>query len=360
MRIVLLVTDLEPGGTPLRLYRLAQGLRQRGIDVALGCLAPPGPVGQRAEAAGVCTFACGARGLTSLGAVARLARILADLRPDLIHATLTHANLAARLAGDWLRVPVVTSTATIEVERRWHVWAERTSAHLDQGHLVNSNTLARHVCEQFWLDPQRVHVVPPLVQYPRLAQRDAARRALGLGSDVRVVAWAGRFDPVKRLELAIDALALLPGEVRLVLAGDGPQRGRIEQYAAASAVGDRVVFAGWLEEPGTLMSAADVLVFPSLTEGLPNVVLQAMLAGVPVVGSDIPALRELAGDGEPRLWLVADGGREYAAALGRLLDDDRLRARLAARARIWAQETLDNQRAIDAHLAVYRGVLEGR
>ncbi len=359
MRIALLVTDLERGGTPLRLARLALGLKQAGVDMHVGCLAPPGPVSAVLESEGIPTFACDARGVRDLFALRRLAKHLYRIQPDLIHATLTHANVAARLVGDWLRIPVVTSTATIEVERRWHLIVERCTAGMDRGHIVNSRALAAHVTDAFQLSPEHIHVVPPLLSaLPQCFDRGVARRGLGLPDDAFVVLWVGRFDPVKRLDIAIRCAEMLADvPCRLVLVGDGPARPLVENLARRSPVGERIHLLGWHNDLGPALSAADAFLFPSLTEGMPNAVLQAMAFGLPIVGSDIPALRELAGENK-RILLV--GGHEadkYAAAMRHLREDAEVRRALGRRAAEWARAHLDPNEAVRATLSVYKRVL---
>src|SRR5262245_23746419 len=179
LRVVLLVTDLQRGGTPLRLAGLARGLKAAGVDVHVGCLAGRGPVSEELEAAGIPTFACGAKNARSFWALLRLIGHLRRIQPDLIHATLPHANVAARLVGGYLGIPVVTSTATIEVERRWHRWIERRTAGWDRGHIVSSRALAEHVRTAFRVPAKRVHVVPmSLERFPQLVDRATARAKL--------------------------------------------------------------------------------------------------------------------------------------------------------------------------------------
>ncbi|MCK4340368.1 MAG: glycosyltransferase [Phycisphaerae bacterium] len=402
MRVMLLVTDLEHGGTPLRIARLARGLHAAGVEVFAGCLAPPGPVSAELAAAGIPTFACLARVtgvreriLAPAMTLQRLYRHVRRIRPDLIHSTLTHANVAARLMGLMQRVPVVSSTATIEVERRWHRMLERASARLDQGHIVNSAALAEHVVRTFGVPRRRVHIVPPSLDAPprgarkdsRTSQgdRSAARKALGIPEHEFVVAWVGRLDPVKRLDLLVKCAEIMGCEKgfshqpwkgflhqpyvpsRFLLVGDGPERTRLEQILRLSPAGPAVHLLGWRDDVGPILSAADAFLFPSLTEGMPNAVLEAMACGLPIVASDIPALRELAGarkdsrtSGE-RLRLVGgDEPRCFAEALLTLRTDENARRALGERAAAWARENLDPRATVQAVLQVYRQVLGGK
>lgn len=360
MRVMLLVTDLERGGTPLRLARLARGLREIGVEVAVGCLAPPGPVSRELDAAGIRTFACGARSARDWGALLRLAEHVRRIQPDVIHSTLVHANVAARLVGFLMRVPVVTSTATIEVERRWHVSAERLTAFLDGGHIVNSTALTAHVTETFGRPIESVFVAPPLIAtMDQRVGRAAARRALGVDASAFVVAWAGRLDPVKRVDLLIRCVELLPDDTPCVMAGDGPDRARIASLVAGSRASNRIRMLGWQGDLSTLYSAADAFVFPSLTEGLPNVVLEAMAAGLPVIASDIPAHRELVGD-PPRLVLVpGHDAASLADAVRRLRSRPTEAAALASRARAYATRFQDGARCAAVMASIYRAVRGG-
>lgn len=363
MRIALLVTDFELGGTPLRVARLACGLRASGVRVFAGCLAPPGPVSRRLEEAGVETFACGARSAWHVHALLALSRHLGRLRPDLVHATLTHANVAARLVGAVRRLPVITSTATIERERLWHLRLERFTAGWDAGHIVNSRTLAEHVWRAFGRSKDRIYIVPPSLDHlPQMIDRHEARSAFDVNTGDFVVVWSGRFDPVKRVELIIRTAAELRNErFRFLLAGGGPAHAEWAELADALGVSDKVQFVGWQDELGPLLSAGDVFLFPSLTEGLPNAVLEAMAVGLPVVAADIPALRELAGTPPTRLMLLNDPRpSNFASALRRLRDDEALRLALGSAAASWARQRLDPHLTVASTIEVYERVLAGR
>jgi glycosyltransferase involved in cell wall biosynthesis len=361
VRVILLVTDHELGGTPLRLARLARGLRAAGVDVHAGCLAGRGPVTEWLESDGVATFSCDARGAMDVLALRRLAHHVRRLRPDLIHSTLMHANVAGRLVGWMCGVPVVSSTATIEVERRWHRVMERLTARMDAGHIVNSGVLGEHVIRAFHVPRERLHVVPPsLVEWPRELDRAAARAELRMPADEFVVAWVGRFDPVKRLDLLVRCAEMVRDQsVRFLLAGDGPARSSVERMLEGSSAQAKVRLLGWRDDVVPLLRAADLFVFPSRTEGMPNAVLEAMACGLPIVASDLPVLRELAGDGE-RLRLVAsDDPQDYASAVDELQVNEAARRELGAGAAAWARRHLDSQGTTNAVLGVYEHILRG-
>ncbi|MDX2197814.1 MAG: glycosyltransferase [Phycisphaerae bacterium] len=356
MRVALLITDLHPGGAPLRIARLARGLRDSGVEVHVGSLAPPGRVGDELRAHGVPVFTANARGIADIGAFPRLRRELRRIQPDVLHSTLFHANVAARLVGRSLGVPVLTSTATIEVERPWHILLERLTVGWDCGQIVNSDALAGHVRDRIGVGEDRIFRVPIGVEAGKSVSRETALRELGLAPGPFRIAWAGRMDPVKRVELLIAALrkpALQQAE--LLLIGDGPRRAEWQRLAENLGVSRRVHWLGWRDSPRTPIAAADLFALPSRTEGLPNAVLDAMAAGVPVVASDIPATRELVGV-PARLRLVS-APSAWAEALAQIRDEKAERERLAAAAREWIEAECQPAKMVAAHVAIYQRVI---
>lgn len=361
MRVALLVTDHGRGGTPLRIARLARGLRDSGVDVHVGCLSYPGPITVDLHNEGFSTFACDAEDARDFGALRRLLRHVRRIQPNLIHATLLHANVAARLVGLLTRVPVVTSTATIEMERGWHRWAERLTARMDRAHLVSSVALAEHVTHAFALKRAHLRIIPPsLDPFPQRTDRAAARRAFQIPEHEFVVAWAGRLDPVKRIDLVLRIAEILsPQPMRFLLAGDGQDRPHIEQQLRISSAGRTVHLLGWQRDVAAVLSAADAFLFPSRTEGMPNAVLEAMACGLPIVASDLPVLRNLAGHDESRRMLLVseDAPAPFAAALDRLRQDEALRATLGQQAADWARANLNHPATVRATLRAYESVL---
>lgn len=359
MRVMLLVTDLERGGTPLRIARLARGLKREGIEAHVGCLAPAGSVSRELDRDGIATFACDAAGPRDFGALARLSAHVRRIRPALIHANLTHANVAARLIGLRHRIPVIGSTATIEVERRWHLRLERWTSRLDRRHVVNSRAVAEHVKAVFGLPSSKIAIVPPSVDRRQAStDRSSARRAMQIAEHELAVLWAGRLDPVKRLEIVVRCAEILSDvPSRFLLAGEGPFREELERCIRLSSAASRVSLLGWRDDLPTLMAAADVFIFPSMTEGMPNAVLEAMAAGLPIVAADIPVLRELSGDGQ-RMVLVDSGEAvAYADELRRLAVDGGRRERLGRDAAGWASEHLDHDATVGAVIGIYRQVV---
>jgi teichuronic acid biosynthesis glycosyltransferase TuaC len=168
--------------------------------------------------------------------------------------------------------------------------------------------------------------------------RDQMRQEFGLPVAGPIVTYVGQLVPRKGLDALVDALALLagrPGGAPLVAAaGTGHQRAELESRAASLEVADRIRFVGRVDHDrvGRFMAAGDLLVLPSLSEGLPTVVCEAMNCGLPVVATAVDGTPEIVRDGETGLLVPPSDPSALADALGRLLDDDDLRAAMGEQA----------------------------
>lgn len=203
----------------------------------------------------------------------------------------------------------------------------------------------------------RIRLLPNAFTPVGALPRAAARARLGIPQDAFAVGWVGRLSREKGADVAIDAMSRLEEpEWLAVFVGDGPERARLEEQAARSAVADRVRWLGALPAAGTLMAAFDVVLLSSRTEGTPIVALEAMAAGVPLVATAVGGVPDLlAGD---RGWLVPP---EDPAAIAQVLrsvrGDQSTAARRAgiSRQRMQTERTSDSW--LDAHEALYRSLL---
>jgi glycosyltransferase involved in cell wall biosynthesis len=193
-------------------------------------------------------------------------------------------------------------------------------------------------------------------------ERRAARAALGLPADAFVGAAVGRLSHEKAVDLLLDAVARvapsLPGLVVLV-AGDGRERAALESQRSRLGLDATVRFLGQLTEIRPVMAAADLLLLPSRTEGLPNVALEALDAGLPILSTRVGAMPELVCDGETG-WLVpVEDPRAFGQRLGELAARKDLRAiGLAGRERMLPGFTAEARLA--QLFALYDGLLTGR
>lgn len=215
----------------------------------------------------------------------------------------------------------------------------------------------RIVCISQFARSQLMRLVAP-AHWPKLslcrlgvdlAQFQPRQRDAGAGP-VRLLC-VGRLTPAKGQMLLLQACAALQGrgaDFRLVLVGDGPDRQALERAARELGLANAVRFTGALTAPQVQeeLAQADLFVLPSLAEGIPVVLMEAMASGVPCITTPVNGIPELIENGHDGLLATPGDVQSLAATLGRALDDAALRQRLAGRARAKVQEAFDLQRNV--------------
>ncbi len=334
--IAYVITDLNTGGVPLHLLRLATAMRDRGLDVHIVSLATVGEVGVTMRERGLPVYSCGAGGPWDARVVWRLRRHLRAIQPDIVHSFLFHANLASRLAVRLAGVSgarLICEIQTVETERLWHLrvcgWTHR------MGRLMvgNSQSVVDHLHAEAGVGRDRLVCVPGGVDVERFASSAAVDRAsFGLRDDVPLLLWVGRLDPIKGLDELISAVARVRERmvVQLALVGAGAYEGRVREMIAEAGLADCVLLLGRRDDVAGLLKAADVFVFPSRAEGMPNALLEAMAAGVAVVTTDGPGCRDVVVDGETGLVVRVGDVAGLAGAIGELASDRERAAALGA------------------------------
>ncbi len=194
-------------------------------------------------------------------------------------------------------------------------------------------------------------------EFARRTDTATAKQRLGLPAERLVVGAVGRLSAEKGFDLLIRAthkLLRAGHDLQLVIAGEGDAESELRALIAELGVGDRVWLAGYQADPRPLYEAMDVLALSSVREGLPNVVLEAMALGVPVVATRIAGVPRLVRDGETGVLVEPKSVEELTAGLARLLDDADERGRLAAAGR----RTIETSYSFAARMRAIRAIYD--
>jgi glycosyltransferase involved in cell wall biosynthesis len=293
------ITGLGVGGAELQLPTILARTRHH-ADVL--SLYNPGPVAERLAAAGIGVRDLGMRRNTQLSALPRLTRLIAAGRYDVVHAHLYRAQVYGRAAARLARTPVIVSTehsiGETHLERRRMTAGVRAlylaSERCGQVTVAVSETV-RDRLVRWGVPAARITVIPNAVDLDRSrydpVARTRLRTELRVPPGTVVLGMLGRLDPVKRVDLALRALAPLLTDGRLFLVvGDGPELARLRALAADLGVADRVRFTGERHDVGPLLSAMDVFLTVSEQETFGLSALEALAAGLPVRYTTCPAL----------------------------------------------------------------------
>jgi len=295
-----------------------------------------------------------------------LVHALAADRPAVFHAHLNwplackFGLVAARIR----RVPAVIGTVQLFVAalvNRSVRFQQRIVSAGVHRYVAVSEEVARRMATCFGLSPGKLRVIYNGIDPgPFGGPPDVRLRAALTGDPHRpLVLTLARLAPQKGLDTLVAAAQLLP-EAVFAVAGDGPERGALEAQAATLGLADRMRFLGHRQDVPALLDSCDVLVLPSLFEGLPLAVLEAMAAGKPVVASRIGGTDEAVLDGVTGLLVPPSDARALARAVREVLSDPPLARRLGAAGRARVQAEFSARRMVSAVEATYDEVLAAR
>jgi len=352
-------TEASPGlgGQEVRTLDEARWTVERGWRVLLAGQ-PDGRLLERARAAGLETAPVGMRTAFDPRALAALVRLIRRERVRVVH---THSSIDAWLGGmaaRLCRVPVVrTRHVSIAIRKglnpvyRW--LADR---------VITSGEAIRSMVVEVGVPPERVIAIPAgvnLAAFPFGARAPETARALGLGSPV--IGSVAMFRGSKGHALLLQAFAMVREKrptAGLLLVGDGIRRAWVEQLAREANLADAVVFTGFRPDVPALLGTMDCFAQASTrTEGVPQALLQAFAAGVPVVASRIGGIPEVVIDGLTGLLVPSESAEALAAGIARVLDDPETAAQRARAARALVETRHSHVQAIDRLLRVYAELL---
>ncbi|HYV25002.1 MAG TPA: glycosyltransferase family 4 protein [Pyrinomonadaceae bacterium] len=307
-----------------------------------------------------------------LGVISGLSALLDDLeQPDIIvtHSVKSHFLMwRSRL---WKKYPWVAfhhGYTSTDLKMLAYNRLDRLSLPKADRVATVCHAFARELAKSTKIPEEKIFVQHNAIRpqpKPGDDQVSELRRHVGMAADDRLIISIGRLSKEKAHGDLIEAFRLLgttnpnPG-CRLVIVGDGPERGGLETAARASGQNDRITFAGQVSNVQPFYAAADVFVLPSLSEGSPNVLLEAMAAEVPIVATAVGGVTEIVADEESSLLVPPKNPPALAAAIDRVLQDSALAQRLTTVASALAAREHSPEAYARSLISLYREVIEQR
>jgi glycosyltransferase involved in cell wall biosynthesis len=301
-------------------------------------------------------------------------------QPHVVHTTLFQSDIVGRLASIATGATVVSSLVndSYGADRRSDPRVSRVKLALVR--LVDAFT-ARHCVDRFHaltvavaqaavrdlgIDPLRIDVIPRgrdgrLFSGSNQNVRAEVRRELGIAEEAQVIVTVGRQEYQKGQVHLVAALTEIsknhPGAVLLLVGREGNATAEIREAAAMFGNEPVLRIVGERSDVHRLLAAADLFVFPSLFEGLGGAVIEAMGSGLPIVASDIPALREVLGGDENAVLVARGDSRALARAVNELFADPKRMNALGARGRAIFEARYELEAVVDETVRFYRRLL---
>lgn len=298
------------------------------------------------------------------------ALLIRDIRPALVHTWQEYSNISGGIAADWVGVPRLVLSGRSMAPDNFNIFqpymAPGYRALLKNRRPIFLNNSAAGAADYArWLGVPLEHfrVLHNGFEFPDIPTeaRNETRRRLGIPENAIVVGKLTRFGEEKRPELWMDmALAVhrTHPDAYFLVFGTGPLLEACRAFVTANGLADRVKLPGVTQEAWAALTAMDVFVLTSRMEGLPNVVVEAQGAGLPVVCTSGGGITETFVDGETGLVVHAATAEGLAAAVRRLIDDPELRRRMGQNAYRHAREQFGIDRMLDETIAAYGSTVD--
>jgi len=358
--VLLVVDSLQTGGGERHAADLAIALHCRGVAVTVACSAGgflAAEIGR--EGIEVCVLGRQfVKRRLGLRLAWRLRRLVHERHVQLVHAHMYAGGAAGALALLGSGVPLVR---TEHSEANWRGrWARligrlayRRTAHI----IAVSGPIRQRLVARDGVPAERVTVIPCAMPEDRSPQRSPVLPEKLRGRPL--VGVVARLQPEKGVEVLLRAASrIVDGlpECAFVVVGDGPLRATLEAQAARLGLGDHVHFLGFRPDARALLSLLDVLVAPSVSEGAPLVILEAMAAGVPVVASSVGGIPDQIRHEEEGLLVPPGNHAALAAAVLCLLEDPALARRYGEAGRRKVEQEFRYEEMVEQIEGIYRRV----
>jgi len=359
MRALVLNTQMEPGGAQRMADVIFEHLRDRGHEAEWWSLYLKRPAFEDRPGAYCLSETPPQSALDYAKILAKFAFRLYQFRPTVIFAFTHYANTLGLAAGRLVGVPVRIAHQGNPRET-YPLLARKADSLLGTLGVYTANIMcSRAVLQSFSQNSQRYLSDTQVIlngsrqnhQVPTSAQRYAAKRTFGLEHDEKLVVAVGRLSAQKRHQILIDAMNHLP-MTRLLIAGDGEDRAELEARIVASRLQSRVRLLGNIppNQVAELLTAADVFAMASEFEGLSLALVEAMAAGLPIVGSDIPQISDVVVDDAGRsagTLIASTNPKEWADAILEVTATDGIGEEYGRRARQRARAFDIDQSALE-------------
>lgn len=364
INIVFVIWTLEGmAGSERVVYDIVRNLNKNTYSILIISF-KDGPVRQLYESLGVQVQIISKKKRINLGFIGKFRRLLLDWDTKIVNAhhfsPFLYSFLATRFTGMKL---VYTEHSRWQLEQLGgakrimnRILLKKTDAIV-----AISNQIQDYYLNTLYLNNEKVFLIINGIDWARFqnSAHDSLREELGIKADEKVVGMVANLRPEKNHKLLISAFSKVAQElrnVRLVLVGLDCMQGEIHRLAATSDISDKILILGERNDVPDLLKAFDVFCLPSIYEGLPLTILEAMAAGVPVIGSDVIGINEVISHNVNGILFPKNHEMALAENIKRLLVDDGLRIRLAKEGQVFVRRNYSIDEKIKEYDELFRGL----
>lgn len=308
--------------------------------------------------------------LQDIASVVKLRRLLKKINPDLIHIHGNKTALIGRIAAKGIGAPVIVTVHNFLKESKnrifWIVarFVEKFFSNWSDKIICVSKALEESLVDSFGIPEGKIKHIPnslDLESWNENADKVKARQKFGFVNGYKYVGLVGRLVGFKGHKYAIDAMPGILGsspDVRLVIAGDGPDREKLMSLSEKLGLRDKVYFKGHVDNMHEMYNAFDYFLFPSVNEPFGIAVLEAMASRLPIVAADSGGVSEILKDGETALMVKPADSDDITEKMTRLIGDEKLASNLSENAKKEVVDKYSIKNMVNETVAVYSECLK--
>jgi len=365
IRIAQVINSLKPGGAERFLVDLLQAFPRDRFEFTIFCLYSKGELACEVERIGIPVIVLEVPRKIGLKGYIKLYNALKMSTFDIVHCHLLEGCWYGLPAGWFAGVPIRIAhlhNCHWRLSFRARLFDRFAFAFADAA-FGCSRAVLRFYQKHMWYPMSKCYLVYNGVvaeRFKSLPSKNEARRVLGLPQNCVIVTTVARLVPQKGHVFLLEAAKEIVSkfkDVRFLLVGDGGLRAQLERRANALGLGDYAFFLGQRTDVPQILAASDIFVLPSLWEGLPLVLVEAGLAGLPVVATRVDGIVEVVEDGRSGFLVPPGDSRALAEALQTLLQDALLREWMGKEGRDIALQRFNMERIVSQVAGLYRDLL---
>ncbi|MDP2923095.1 MAG: glycosyltransferase [Candidatus Omnitrophota bacterium] len=367
LNVLFVVPYLLTGGAERVVINLAKGLDRRKFNPIVCCLTTRGELAEELENNGIRVIVLGKKGKFDISVIRKLAAVIRENDIDIINTHLWGANFWGRIAAKKAGVKVIIAT-----EHNEDVWKSGLFLMLDRWLVRSTDKIiaVSNKVKEFYvgkgIPEEKIEVIYNGVESKSLAGYESLagsiREEFGIKKDEIVLAIIGRLVPQKGHRYLFEAVSALDGQykVKVIVVGDGPLLRSLRSQVARLKLQEKVIFTGLRKDVKEILGITDILVMPSLREGLPMVALEAMAAGVPIIAAKVGGIPEIITDCQNGLLVDSENSKEISQAIRRLVQDRALLQKLGKNARHTFENGFTNEIMLEKTEQLYQRLYKAK
>ncbi len=361
IKIIFVTAALEIGGAEKFFYDLLKNLDRENFEPYLVTVVGGGILEKDFQNLNIPTYIYGRRRIKYIGGIFQffeLWNLFEKIKPDIVHTQLFAPDLWGRLAASLARVPIIITTeqnVNIDQSDLREFLKKRTYTLADVTVAI-STAVKKYALKRYNIPENKIVIIPNDVDTEKIEQAVALAKTVTLPAKTKkIILNVGRLAPQKGQKYLLAAFALLPqkNNCELWIAGEGRERKELEDQVKSLGIEEQVKFLGVRHDITNLLSQADLFVFPSLWEGLGIAVLEAAIARVPIIASNIDGLVDIIKNSENGILVPPKDSHALAQSMEYLLNNPLEAEVLAEQAYVWVKNNFDVKVVVKKYEELY-------